>query len=82
LLFSRARHSRCARTVRLFVDDSVQLQRASIACHLLERSRVLAPPAGERSFHIFYYLCAGVSADAKSFLGLGVCACLGAACHQ
>lgn len=38
--------------------------------HRLERSRITAPPPGERSFHILYYLIAGTSGHEKSHLGL------------
>ncbi|KAK4631096.1 Chitin synthase 5 [Fulvia fulva] len=38
--------------------------------HRLERSRVATVPAGERNFHILYYLLAGTSPAEKEHLGL------------
>ncbi|GAM84665.1 hypothetical protein ANO11243_026640 [Dothideomycetidae sp. 11243] len=40
--------------------------------HRLERSRVATIPAGERSFHVLYYLLAGTSAAEKEHLGLNL----------
>ncbi|KAF2154372.1 glycosyltransferase family 2 protein [Myriangium duriaei CBS 260.36] len=40
--------------------------------HRLERSRVATIPAGERTFHILYYLLAGTSAAEKEHLGLNL----------
>lgn len=36
----------------------------------LETSRVAGPPRGERNFHVFYYMLAGVSAEEASHLRL------------
>ncbi|KAK4905995.1 hypothetical protein LTR66_017760, partial [Elasticomyces elasticus] len=38
--------------------------------HRLERTRLIKPPTGERSFHALYYLLAGTSAAEKAHLGL------------
>lgn len=38
--------------------------------HRLERSRVTSIPPGERNFHVFYYLRAGLTANEKRHLGL------------
>ncbi|WPG97603.1 glycosyltransferase family 2 protein [Acrodontium crateriforme] len=38
--------------------------------HRLERSRVATVPAGERNFHVLYYLLAGTSPAEKEHLGL------------
>jgi myosin-5 len=43
---------------------------ATISTFLLERSRVVAIAAPERSYHIFYQLCAGASDVQRAVLHL------------
>ena len=59
--------SRFGKFFYLQYDRSHQLVGSSISMYLLEKSRVVAPPTGERSYHILYQLCAAAATDA----GLG-----------
>ncbi|CAK4650615.1 unnamed protein product [Aphanomyces euteiches] len=53
--------SRFGKFIRLGFDASGGLIGASISTYLLERVRLVSQMAGERNFHIFYELMAGVS---------------------
>lgn len=43
---------------------------ARIRTYLLEKSRVVAPTDGERSYHVFYRLCAGATTDERAELSV------------
>ncbi|KAL4419268.1 hypothetical protein ABPG77_004826 [Micractinium sp. CCAP 211/92] len=62
--------SRFGKFVEIDFDASGRVSGASIATYLLERSRVVSIKAPERSYHIFYQLCAGASDEQRQELGL------------
>lgn len=49
-------------------NDSNQIVGASIRDYLLEKSRVVGPPEGDRNFHIFYFMLAGMPEERKEQL--------------
>ncbi|CAG9560854.1 unnamed protein product [Danaus chrysippus] len=61
--------SRIGHFIEVQVTDGA-LYRTKIHCYFLDQTRVVRPPAGERNYHIFYQMLAGLSADERSQLHL------------
>jgi myosin protein heavy chain len=57
--------SRFGKFIRLQFNQGGLISGASLVSYLLEKSRVVTRGKGERSFHIFYQLLVGASADEK-----------------
>lgn len=63
--------SRFGKFVEIDFDAAGRVTGAAISTYLLERSRVVSIRPPERSFHIFYQLCAGADDDLRAKLHLG-----------
>ena len=63
--------SRFGKFVTIGLDRSGSISAGSIDHYLLERSRVSHQARGERNYHIFYQLCAGLDASQRSALAVG-----------
>eukprot|EP00741_Cyanophora_paradoxa_P021633 tig00000241_g20880.t1 len=63
--------SRFGKFIEIQFDSKNQIAGGRISHYLLEKSRVVGQAEGERSFHIFYQLCAGASAEQREALQLG-----------
>jgi myosin-5 len=57
--------SRFGKFVEMAFDGAGRVTGASISTYLLERSRVVSVNAPERSYHIFYQLCAGATPEQR-----------------
>lgn len=53
-----------------FDPSTLRMRGARITAYLLEKSRVVSPSAGERSYHAFYFLLAGSTPDQRRDLFL------------
>ncbi|XP_077360627.1 unconventional myosin-XVIIIa-like isoform X3 [Festucalex cinctus] len=62
--------SRFSHIVSLDFDQSGLVTSASIQTMLLEKTRVTRRPEGESTFHVFYYLMAGVDSSLRTELHL------------
>ena len=63
--------SRFGKYMELLFDFDGVPTGGRITKYLLEKPRVVAPAAGERSFHVFYQLLAGASDEERGRLSLG-----------
>ncbi|CAH2091548.1 unnamed protein product [Euphydryas editha] len=61
--------SRIGHFIEVQVTDGA-LYRTKIHCYFLDQTRVVRPPAGERNYHIFYQMLAGLTSDERSQLHL------------
>ena len=57
--------SRFGKFTEISFDGAGRVTGAAISTYLLERSRVVSVSTPERSYHIFYQLCAGASPDQR-----------------
>ena len=60
--------SRFGKFVQIEFDVSGRVSGAAISTYLLERSRVVSVNDPERSYHIFYQLCAGANPHQRAAL--------------
>ncbi|KAJ2944094.1 hypothetical protein O0L34_g18061 [Tuta absoluta] len=61
--------SRIGHFIEVQVTDGA-LYRTKIHCYFLDQTRVVRPPPGERNYHIFYQLLAGLTAEERAALHL------------
>jgi myosin I len=62
--------SRFGKWCSVHFDDVGHISTCKVQSYLLEKSRVVAPGAGERNYHIFYSMLAGATAEERSTFGL------------
>ena len=64
--------SRFGKWCAVHFDDRGRMAACKLTVYLLEQSRIVAPAAGERNYHIFYHLLAGASeAERREWALLG-----------
>ncbi|XP_052754581.1 unconventional myosin-IXAa [Galleria mellonella] len=61
--------SRIGHFIEVQVTDGA-LYRTKIHCYFLDQTRVVRPPPGERNYHIFYQMLAGLSQEERTQLHL------------
>ncbi|KAL0816304.1 hypothetical protein Bca101_072748 [Brassica carinata] len=59
--------SRFGKLIEIHFSESGKISGAQVQTFLLEKSRVVQCAEGERSYHIFYQLCAGASPALREF---------------
>ncbi|KAJ0250323.1 Myosin-3 [Hirschfeldia incana] len=62
--------SRFGKLIEIHFSETIKISGAKIQTFLLEKSRVVQCAEGERSYHIFYQLCAGASPALREKLNL------------
>ena len=62
--------SRIIKWTEIFISAGGSLVGGQFQVFMLERSRVILPPEGERSFHSYYHLLAGIDSSVRRRLGL------------
>ncbi|XP_059069015.1 myosin-3 isoform X2 [Cryptomeria japonica] len=62
--------SRFGKLISIHFNSSGKISGANIQTHMLEKSRIVQQAQGERSYHIFYQLCAGASHALREKLNL------------
>ncbi|XP_037069568.1 myosin-I heavy chain-like [Pollicipes pollicipes] len=69
---SNSESSRIGHFIEVQVTDGA-LYRTKIHCYFLDQTRVVRPLTGEKNYHIFYQMLAGLSADERAKLHLEGC---------